>query len=158
MNARPPIHLLALAIAAFAAVPSTARADDKKANFDVAILAIRATSANSDISPELKPVAEQLRKKYKFTGYKVERQATAKTAANQEVSKPLPADYTAKVTPMDGDAKSVDLKVEIWRKVNGKDELRVNTKIKAERGKYSFLGGWKFDGGDDVMIIAISAK
>lgn len=158
MKTRPFLRLVLLATLASLATTSSALAQGKAA-FNVAILAIRASSDNAEVSPELKPIADQLRKKYKFTGYRLERQATERVAANQDVSKPLPADYTAKVTPLAGDEKSVELKVEIWRKVAGKDELRVNTKIKVDRGKYAFLGGWKFEeNGEDVLIVAISAK
>ena len=151
--------LVALACVTLLADSSRAQAQSQK--YDVSVLAIRATKANSDVSPELKPIADQLKKQFKYTGFKLERKQTDEVDQGKELSVTLLAGYKAKVTPIERKDGKIALTVEITRQEDKKEKRLLRTTVKINSGKYYLQGGsgWKLDSKtDDVLIVAISAR
>ena len=79
---RHVMRLLPLALTIGLLGTSAGLAQDKgdKKSTDIQVWAIRATTKNKDISPELKRIAEELKKQFKFTGFKLEKSATGSVA------------------------------------------------------------------------------
>lgn len=158
------LSLAVLAIVAFATLPAaTAQADGDK--FDVKVLAIRATKSNSDVDASLKDLADQLKKETKLTGFKLEKSGGGSTEKGKDANDNLDNGYRTKVTPIEKKDGRVTMQVEIFRKrEKGKDKGTakersvVNTKVTLDAGKYQL---WALDhpeGGEDKLIIAVSAK
>ena len=91
--------LVTLACVTLLADSSPAQGQSQK--YDVPVLAIRATKANSDVSPELKPIADQLKQQFKYTGFKLERKQADKVDQGKELSVTLLAGYKTNVTPIE---------------------------------------------------------
>ena len=138
------------------APPATALADEEQ-TVQLQVLTIRATKSNNDISPELKPLAEALKKTFKFTGYKLLKTDTRKVALNKKRELSLAGPYKARITPLERKDNRIRLKVEVFERKDNKDISRLSTTISLAAGKSQLFGGWKLDG-DDVLIIAVSAK
>ena len=120
---------------------------------DIQVWSIRATTKNKEISPELKELAEKLKKDFKFTGFKLEAKATGSANIGKAYNTSLPGGYQANVTPKALDGKKVQLTVEVLK---GKDR-KVNTTITITAGQFQLFGGLSLDGGDQ-LILAVSAK
>lgn len=131
---------------------------------EIQVLAIRATTSNSDISPELKELAEQLKKGTKFTGFKVEKKASGKAALASSYSADLISDYKVVITPTKFAGEKIQVKTVVLRseipkgEKTKKDTEKTSITITAERGKM-FLpaSGLKLDG-DDMLIVAVAAR
>ncbi|MFN0135071.1 MAG: hypothetical protein ACKVS9_03030 [Phycisphaerae bacterium] len=155
--------LAAIALAAFPVAP--AQAQDGK--FDVKVMSIRATKANTDIDASLKDLAEQLKKETKLTGFKLEKSGGGSTEKGKDAIDNLGNGYRTKVTPIEKKDGRVTMQVEIFRRGGkGKDKDKgeakersvINTKVTLDAGKYQL---WALDhpeGGEDKLIIAVSAK
>ena len=127
---------------------------DEKKTVDIQVLAIRATTKNKDISPELKGIADVLKKQFKFTGFKLEKKETgSKTPIGKAYNLALPGGYQINVTPKSSDGKKVELQVEVLK---GK-ERKLNATYTLEAGKFQLQGGWDLDGGD-ALIVAVSGR
>ena len=141
-------------------VSGSSRAQDKK-KCDVSVLGIRATAKNSEVSAELRPIADQLKKQFKYTGFKLERKQSGKVDQGKTFSATLVAGYKVKVTPIERKDSRIALKVEVTKQ-EGKQERRLlRTTVKLKSGKYYLQGGsgWNLDSkGDDVLIVAVSAR
>lgn len=147
--------LLAAACAAILAAPAVAAAADTAA---VQVWAIRATKRNSDISPELKDMADALKKDFKYTGYKLEKKAGGSVEVGKSLKKELIGDYLVTVEPSEKSADKVTLKLTVLEKQKDKTEKRrFSTTLKLTKGKAQLVGRWDLDNGD-VLILAVSAK
>jgi hypothetical protein len=125
---------------------------DKK-SAEIQVWAIRATTKNKDISPELKRIAEELKKQFKFTGFKLEKSATETKEIGKAFSTPLIGGYTANVTPQKIEGKRITLEIEVLK---GK-ERKIKTTVTLSAGKFQLQGGLDLDGGD-ALIVAVSGK
>lgn len=127
-------------------------ADDRQ-SAAIQVWAIRATTKNKDISPELRGIADKLKKQFKYTGFKLERKATGTVAIGKAFTTGLIGDYQAKITPKRNDGKRVQLQVEVI-----KGESRVfNATVTLPAGQFQLAGGWSLGGGD-ALIMAVSAR
>lgn len=118
---------------------------------EIKILVVRATKSNSDISPELRPLANSLKKQFNFTGFKLEKTQSKSMKAGDTWTTSLIGSFEATVKLTKAEEKSVGLEVVV--KKSGKEQLDVPMTI--ARGKSSLIGGWKVEG-EDVLILAIS--
>ena len=152
---RHVMRLLPLALTIGLLGTSAGLAQDKgdKKSTDIQVWAIRATTKNKDISPELKRIAEELKKQFKFTGFKLEKSATGSAEIGKAFSTPLIGGYTASVTPQKIDGKRITLDIEVLK---GK-ERKIKTTVTLSAGKFQLQGGLDLDGGD-ALIVAVSGK
>ncbi len=127
--------------------------DDKSVN--VQVWAIRATTKNKEISPELKEIAEKLKKDTKYTGFKLEKKASGSAAIGKTFTATLIGGYTAKVTPKSVDSKKVELQITITKEKEKTPKL--DTTVKLAAGDWQLSGGMDLDGGD-ALIVAVSGK
>lgn len=132
--------------------------EDKKPEakqVEVRVLVIRATTANKEISDELKGIADLLKRDSKYTGFKLEKSTIRKVEVGQAVTADLLEGYRAEVTPKERDAKGVKLTVEVSK---GKDN-KLRSTVTFEPGKTQIYGGsdWPVGKGD-VLMIAVSAR
>ncbi len=139
-----------------------ARADgeDKKGqSYDISVWAIRATKSNTQVSPELKPIAQELKKRFKYTGFKLERKKSGRAGEGKTLSTDLIAGFKAKVTPLERKGSRVKLKIEVTKREGGKDKRLAGTTFTITRGRFQLLGGWRIDPkSEDVLIVAVSAR
>lgn len=159
-------------------IAGSAAAQDRK--LDVQVMSIRATNANKDVSPELKNLADELRKQTSLTGFSLEKRCEEKAGKADPAECDVGRGYSVKVTPVDSKDGRVTLQVKISRKAKGKadgekkgdkksdkgdekdgdakDKTVVDTKVTLDAGKSQL---WAFahpGGGGDKFIIAVSAK
>lgn len=143
---------LSLAVVA-ACVRSAAGAADDKKSADIQVWAIRATTKNKEISPELKDIADTLKKQFKYTGFKLEKRATGKADIDKPFSTSLVGSYQARITPRKNDGRKIQMHVEVLK---GK-ESKYNATVTLDAGKFQLQGGWELEGGD-VLIVAVSGR
>jgi outer membrane translocation and assembly module TamA len=154
------IRRILVALACLILISGASRAEDKP-KYDVSVLAIRATTENNQISPELRPIAEQLRKETKYTGFKLERKQDGKVEQGKTFTAALVAGYQAKVTPTERKDSKIALTVEVTRQEDKQERRLLRTAVKINSGKYYLQGGsgWKLDSkSSDVLIVAVSAR
>ena len=134
-----------------------AAADDNE--FELAVWTIRATKSNSDISPELKPIAKELKERYKFTGFKLEKQTTAKKKEGEAYAVDLIGGYKVKLTPTARDGNRVKLQLELSKKEGDKEKKLTSTSFTITKGKFQLVGGGKIDEkSGDELIVAVSGR
>lgn len=134
-------------------------AQNKKPDYNVTVWAIRATKSNKDVSKELKPIIKDLRKNYKYTGFKLERKATKKVSEGAALSTGLIGEYSAKVTPTKRDGDRVTFTIEVTKKQGKSTKRLMRTSVTIDRGRFQLQGGWKIKtGSDDVLIVGVSAR
>ena len=135
--------ILAAAVCAVFANALAAGDDKKGQSYDVSAWAIRASKSNNEVSPELKPIVKDLKKRFNYTGFKLERKKQSKTSEGKALSIDLTAGFKAQVTPLE-------------RKGN---RVKLNTTVGLDRGRFHLQGGWKIDSKSaDVLIVAVSAR
>lgn len=134
-----------------------APAQGQESKLDVQVWAIRATQSNSEVSPELKPLVEQLKKQFKFTGYKVEKKAGGKGGINETVRADLIEAYQAEVVPVRVENGRVEVKITLFKDEKGKRKPILRTTACAERGKFMLAGGQPLSVGD-TLIVAVAAR
>ena len=140
------------------AIPVQAQTKQKR-SYDVQVLAIRATKSHKEVSPELKPIAKELAKRFGFTGFKQEKKVEGKVEEGKQLSGALVSGYSIKITPLEPDKKGyVKMKVEITKKEKGKDKPEMTTTVSTKRGRFWLQGVPYGDGSDDYLIIAVSAR
>jgi len=154
------LALVVLAAVFAAALGDVAAAQEKKKpTYDVSVLAIRATKSNNEISPELKPIAKELKAYSKYTGFKLEKKKTERVNEGKVLAVDLVSAFKVKVTPVERKGSRVKLKIEVTRRHGKKERRLLNTTVTLNRGKYHLQGGWKIDSkSEDVLIIAVSAR
>lgn len=147
---------IALALVSFLLTgAATAFAQD----FELAVWTIRATKSNGDISPELRPIANELKQRYKFTGFKLEKQASANKKQGEAYSADLIGGYKIKVTPEARDGDRVKLQVELSKREGGKDKRLTSTSFTINKGRFQLIGVGKIDEkNDDELIVAVSGR
>jgi hypothetical protein len=141
-----------LSLAGTAACLGQEKKQERK-SADIQVWAIRATTKNKEISKDLRQIADELKKRFKFTGFKLEQKNTGSAAIGKAYDVGLPGGYQAKITPESNDGKKVKLKVEVTK---GKKQVSSVT-YTVDAGKFQLQGGWDLDGGDS-LILAVSAK
>jgi hypothetical protein len=152
LRARRCVSLgLVLGLAGALVCPAQQREDRKSA--DIQVWSIRATTKNKDISPELRDIADKLKKQFKFTGFKLEKTSTGQAAIGKTFTASLIGGYTASVTPKKSEDKRITLEVEVRK---GKDR-KLNATVTVSAGTFQLFGGLALDGGDQ-LIVAVSAK
>lgn len=135
---------------------SGGKQDEAAQQAEVRVLVIRATNKDAKVDPELREIAGELKKQFKFTGYHVEQTTREKV----ELKKPLEVkyrDYRTTVTPIDRNDGKVRLEISISRTEGGKQRpLIEDMKLQSEKGKLALFGG--FNDGGDTLIFAAGAK
>lgn len=123
----------------------------------IQVWVIRATQSNSRISPRLKPLAEKLKKSFKFTGYEL----SGTKSETVRVGKPMRGDllgpYKLSVTPQSRTKGHVELKIAVTKRKGNKDINMLNTSVRLAVGRFQLLGGWRLGDGE-VLIVAVSGK
>ena len=112
-------------------------AQEKKPTHDVTVWAIRATKSNSEISPDLRPIAEQLKKQFKYTGFKLEKKA-AKPGVDEgsTFSASLIAGFSARITPVERKDNRIKLKIEVIQRKGKQQRPRMRTTVTIDRGRF----------------------
>ncbi len=119
---------------------------------NIRILAIRATRANSEISPDLRKLADKLKRQFNFTGFKIEKPLSGSAEIGKAFGGPLVGGYSAYVMPRAIEDKKVQLQVRVSK--DGKDKLNVTaTSTAGEFAVYMFA----LSGGDQ-LIVAVAAR
>jgi hypothetical protein len=139
------------------------KADDKDkgrgARVEIEIRVIRATKTNEEIDPELKDIAEQLNKQFKFTGFKLEKRCREAVELAGTHTCELGHGFTGKVTPRKVDAKRVEMQVEITHQAKKEDKPASKMNVTVTVEPIGFLtGGWQIPASEDVLVLAISAR
>lgn len=158
MNARTMLRRSAVLLIAVSlcAGGSAALADETA---EVQIWAIRATSKNATVSPELKSLAQQLKQEFKYTGYTLVGRKSGSVKLGQTITADLPGNYKAKVSPLERKADRIKLRIEIFKKEGDRETRLTGTTLTLDRERFQILGRWKLeDGGDDVLLVAIAAR
>ena len=146
---------------AFAVLLTESAAGQKQGapTYDATVWAILATKSNSEVSPELKPIAAQLRKQFNYTGFKLERKKASSVGEGKTFAADLIAGFKAKVTPLERKGDRIKLKVEVTKREGRKEKPQLSTTVTLSRGKLHLQGGWKIDSkSGDVLIVAVSAR
>lgn len=153
--ARRNWRLAAMGLALALAGPFVVRAAEK---VEVTVLAIRATTAGNEVSPELKHIAEQLKKSFKHTGYKLLKKDSAAVELGQFWTVDLAGGYKASITPQGKAAQKVQVKVEFTKREGDQDKkVSGGGTFELELGRFQLWGGWSLEG-KDVLITAVSVK
>ncbi|QOJ15446.1 MAG: hypothetical protein HRU75_12715 [Planctomycetia bacterium] len=123
---------------------------------EVQLLVIRATDKNDKVDPELREIADMLKKQYRLTGFKLESKVVKSVGLNTAVTA-THKNYTASVTPTKREERKVELVVSVTRREGDKDRTLIDkSKTHSTQGKLALYGG--FRDGDDTLIIAAGAK
>lgn len=136
--------------------PVQSRANEDK-DLDVQIYAIRATTANSEVSPELKSMAEKLSKQFKYTGFKLEKKAAGQARIDKSFEAELIDGYSAEVTPREIKDDRVKMNLKVTRREEDKPKTKLKTDMTTERGKFVLVGVEKL-GKDEFLIIAAAVR
>jgi hypothetical protein len=123
----------------------------------IQVWVIRATKSNDEISKELKPLAEKLKRQLKYTGFKLEKKASGEAKIGSAYSTPLLEKYSARVTPKKIEGKRVQLRVQVFEKKKDRNEERFEVTITTTRGEFQLFGGWPL-ANKDALIIAVSGR
>ncbi len=129
------------------------RGDDAKT--DLQVWAIRATTKNKDISPELRDIADKLKKQFRYTGYKLEKRASGSAAIGKDFAAELIGGYSAKITPKKNDGRKVTMQVVVLKGKETKPVVQATVMVTVR--EFALIGGPALDGGD-VLILAVSGK
>lgn len=163
----------ALAVLCLLGIPRvTVAAQD--ADFSIQVLTIRGTKADSDVSPAIKALADELKKSTGCTGFKLEKTDSGKAAKDKTYTAQSAGTYKVTVTPTERKGNRVTLKCVITRakskdgdkgdKEKGKEKEKpaeekvIDTTITVNAGEsqpftFAYPGSK-----DDRLVIAISAK
>ncbi len=136
-------------------------ASAQSADFSVEVLAIRATRADDTVSPELRDIAAQLRRQFKYTGFKLEKRERKSIAAGQTHEFALVDGYLARVSPQGRSEGRPTLKFEAARRVDKKERRLIGATFTLDADRFQLVGGggWELPGAEgDVLILAVSAR
>lgn len=157
MNPANRLILATLGLVLLAPVGEPVQAQDKARTVQLQVWAIRATTRNKEISPELKSIAELLKKHAKYTGFKLEARRSGSAELEQKFSAPLVGPYHVEITPKSHDGKRVQFQLTLLRVEDKKKTPVLNTTVTLNEGKFQLIAGPELDQGD-VLIIAVSAR
>lgn len=118
---------------------------------------IRATRANQEISPQLKPLARTLNKTFNFTGYKLVKSVSPTVNLHQPFTTALAGAYETTITPSAKLEKKIKLKVQVVERTAKQSIKKLTTTVTLRERRFQLFGGWRLDG-QDVLILAVSAK
>ncbi|MBI5866366.1 MAG: hypothetical protein HZB38_17995 [Planctomycetes bacterium] len=157
---------------------ATARAAE---DTSIQVWTIRGTNADKEVAAELKSIEAELKKQTRCTGFKLLKQENGKAdSAKPLVAAPI-TNYKAVVTPLERKGNRIKIDVEIKRTVtvqpgdkDGKDKKRdkedkggkpvtreetvTHTSFTIDAGTSQFVSVNYPGGGNDLLIIAVSAK
>jgi len=125
--------------------------DDQAVTLDV--WSIRATTKNRDVSPELKELAQALRKQFKFTGFKLEKKASDRRQIDEALSTDLIGGYKATLTPKKREKNSVQLRIDVKKA----DKNVLATTITGELNRFVPVGVGPLED-SDYLIVATRAR
>jgi hypothetical protein len=120
----------------------------------IEVLAIRATMQHDNIAPDLKELAKKLRAQFKFTGYTLERRARGTAKIGQAMKADLLADYAVHVLPRSRDNDRIELQVRVVK--GPREKLKTSFTMNCKR--FQFIGGLALPGGQDQLIVGVSAR
>ena len=153
----PRSRLFALALwlsVAFPLVALGAWGDDLK--FDIETISIRATQDNTKVDPKLQKIADSLRKQFRYTGFKIEKESNCKVdEAGENCKHDMGCKYEARVKYLGVDDKGM-VKLEIC--VTYRDESKLTSTVTVTPGKTALFGGWDLPGGDKLIIAVRPTK
>ena len=149
-------HRIILSVLAAWVVPADATAQPKQPA-DVQVWAIRATTKNSEISPELRGLADALKKQFKYTGFKLEKRADGRVAVGEAYTVELLEGYKAAVTPKERTGERMQLQVVVSKREGNRDKPVVNTTYTVGAGSFLPIGCGSLSGGD-YLIVAVRAR
>lgn len=144
---------VALVLGAAASCAAWQDRDPEPRKVAVQIWVIRATTRNSDVSPELRSIAERLRKQFRYTGFKLEKKPSGQVELGTTFRTDLIGGYAARVTPRRFEDRKVEFQVEIVR--GEKREFSATVRVQA--GESQLFGGQPLDEGD-ALILAVSVR
>jgi len=127
----------------------------EKKTAEVQVWAIRATTRNAEISPELRPIADKLKSQFKYTGFKLEKREKGTTETGRALSVALVGGYSAAVTPKSVDEQRVQLQIQVRK--SGEDKPRLDATLTINAGEFQLSGGWDLGEGD-ALIVAVAAR
>ncbi|MGE3181594.1 MAG: hypothetical protein AB7N71_08185 [Phycisphaerae bacterium] len=149
--------LLAVFVGSAAWMVSPVQAGEED-EVELEVLAIRATTKNDKISPELAKLARSLRAQgFKFTGLELEERETKTTDMGKAKVIDLPHKYVVGIRPIKRDGKRIRLHVKIAQEVDGKPRKKHDTEVTMDCKAFQCWGGWEIEGGD-TFIIAVRSK
>lgn len=119
---------------------------------EVEVWAIRATKKNAEVSPELRPHVDRL-KKLGHTGFKLERRDAGKVEVGKEFRAGLIGAHSAAVTPTKRTGDKVEMKIVI----KDGDKVILNTSVTLTAGQSQIIFGPELPGGD-TLVVAVSGR
>jgi len=132
--------------------PSWAAAQDKKP-VDLEVWVIRATTKNDRIAPELKEIAEKLKKQFKYTGFKLEK----KERGRDSLTLDLLEGYKVTITSKGRVEKGLQLEVVIKKAAGKEDKDVLRTTVTLNPNEFFTIGCGDLAGGD-YLIIALRGR
>jgi len=125
---------------------------------NVDVWAVRATKRNRDVSPELKSLANALKKQFRYTGFKLEKKASGKVETNKRYSTSLIRGYSVVVKPLERTSSRVKLEVTVSKRDSkGKSKTVLKTTVTTKLGAFVPVGCGSLDKGD-YMILLVRGK
>jgi hypothetical protein len=151
-------HAALLLIVSGLFAPLAAQAQDNQP-FQVEVWAVRATTKNKDVAPELRELAKSLQKQFKYTGFKLERRTSERAEPGKPFTTTLIEGYEVKITPQgraDGD-KQVKLDIEVTKREGQKRTSVLKCTVTNRAGTLVPYGCGSL-ANDDYLIMAIRAR
>jgi hypothetical protein len=112
----------------------TARAQE----YDVQVWVVRASKSGDKVSPEIRALAEQLKKKYGYTSAILEKTLSGKATEAKPYQSDVAGPYKVRVRPKDRKGDRVTLQVTVTRTVEkkaDKDDKDDKDKKRGDRGR-----------------------
>lgn len=135
----------------------TVAAQEASPTGPVEVWTIRATTANHEVSPELREIADQLRRSFKYTGYRLLEKKSVTVGPGGEFSTALSAGYRLSGSASAQGPRRVQLRLKLTRREGGRDVDKLATTITVERGRFQVIGGPRLEG-EDVLVLAIAPR
>ncbi len=154
-----PRRVALVLLAAYLAAGAGAQERPPTQTFEIRVWAIRASKTETRVSRELRAMARELRRRFNYKGFVLERKSTGKAAAGKAYAAGLVGNYKARVTPVARKGDRVTLRIEVLRREGKQDKSLLKTTATIRRARFQLLGGWRIDSkSDDVLIVGISAR
>lgn len=153
-------HAIIPAVLLLAVIPvehAWAQASGGENAAEIQVLAIRATTKNTVISPELRELAEALKKQFKFTGFSLERKARGRVKLDEPFKTGLIGGYRAEITPKAHDGQRVTLALAVYEEAEKDPKPRLKLTFTIPVKKFHLSGGFSLGSGD-ALILAVSAR
>lgn len=132
-----------------------ATAQEQRRDFEVEVWAIRATKSNDEISPELRSIAGELKERFRYRGFKLEKRDRGSARPGQEFEARLGGGHRCTVKPIERDKRRIVAQVTAEK--GGREVAK--TKIEVRAGAAHLMGGWKYDDkGADAMVLLVRIR